>query len=67
MSRTEGHGTNGQPTTRYGEWWSRRPFWGVTIDSTETWWFKRRTHKAERRQAHLAIIEQLEADPKEQA
>jgi hypothetical protein len=48
MTRTHGHGTNGQPTTRPGaEWWARRPLRGTPKGSAR--WFKKHLHRIERR------------------
>ena len=52
VTRTHGHGTNGTPTTRHGDWWGKRPGGlRVTIGQKDTKWWKRRQHKIERQLA----------------
>lgn len=60
MSRTQGHGTNGQPVTAPGrDWWGKRPLNGHPVGKRNSFW-KRVVHKIERREAQDEITEQLE-------
>lgn len=58
MTRTIGHGTNGQPVTQPGaEWWGKRPM-TFTVKGSKRWarWYKRRLHKAEHRAARQKLV-----------
>lgn len=52
MSRTE-RGSRAPGT----DWWSRRPFSGIAISHRGMKWWKRKTHKIERRSKLIDLME----------
>jgi hypothetical protein len=62
MTRTEGHGTGGTPTTAPGaEWWGKRPLAGHPKGGRRQRWWKRRLHHLERRMKRRDIEDRLDS------